>query len=533
MTVPKESEVDILIVGAGPTGLGAATRLNQLGIDSWTLVEAEGEAGGLATTGRTPEGFLFDMGGHVIFSHFDYFDQLLDTAVGSGDSHWNTLERVSYIWIRGRWVPYPFQNNLYCLPLEDKIKCIDGVIEATKLSAAAPQVKPKTFDDWIIRVMGEGIADLFMRPYNFKVWAYPTKDMQCEWLGERVATVDAKKVIENVLRNEPAAGWGPNAVFRFPKDGGTGGIWKKVASLLPQDRMLYNKKLERLDVANKLAVFRDGSIIRYKKMLNTVPLDITLSIIEGEEFDKKEEWTTDLKYSSTHVIGLGIRGSNPHDKKCWLYFPEDNCPFYRATVFSHYADSNVPSHETELKTLRHASTKTELTASTTGHPKPGPYWSLMLEVSESNQYKPVDMKTIVDEAIQGCINTTLLKTDDEIVSIYHRRLERGYPTPHLKRDGVLRQALPLLQKKDVWNRGRFGNWMYEIANQDHSCMVGVEAVDNILFGSEEFTLNHPSMANSRRNTSLKYTHPVEDIKLIASSKRKLLGLPAREAHHGL
>jgi hypothetical protein len=24
------------------------------------------------------------MGGHVIFSHYDYFDQLIDTAVGTG-----------------------------------------------------------------------------------------------------------------------------------------------------------------------------------------------------------------------------------------------------------------------------------------------------------------------------------------------------------------------------------------------------------------------------------------------------------------
>ena len=34
--------------------------------------------------------------------------------------------------------------------------------------------------------------------YNFKVWAYPTTEMQCDWLGERVATVNAKSVIENV-----------------------------------------------------------------------------------------------------------------------------------------------------------------------------------------------------------------------------------------------------------------------------------------------------------------------------------------------
>ena len=40
------------------------------------------EAGGLACTDVTPEGFLFDMGGHVIFSHYQYFDELLDTGNG-------------------------------------------------------------------------------------------------------------------------------------------------------------------------------------------------------------------------------------------------------------------------------------------------------------------------------------------------------------------------------------------------------------------------------------------------------------------
>ncbi len=42
------------------------------------------EAGGLACTDVTPEGFLFDMGGHVIFSHYQYFDELLNTSYGDG-----------------------------------------------------------------------------------------------------------------------------------------------------------------------------------------------------------------------------------------------------------------------------------------------------------------------------------------------------------------------------------------------------------------------------------------------------------------
>lgn len=89
--------VDILIVGAGPTGLGAASRLKQHKHDDWLLIDAAPEAGGLACTDVTKEGFLFDMGGHVIFSHYNYFDQLIDAAVGTGDEHWAVHERVSYV----------------------------------------------------------------------------------------------------------------------------------------------------------------------------------------------------------------------------------------------------------------------------------------------------------------------------------------------------------------------------------------------------------------------------------------------------
>jgi protoporphyrinogen oxidase len=70
-------------------------------------------------------------------------------------------------------VPYPFQNNISMLPKEDQVVALEGMIDAA-LEARVTNDKPKDFDTWIVRNVGVGIADQFMRPYNFKVWAVPT-----------------------------------------------------------------------------------------------------------------------------------------------------------------------------------------------------------------------------------------------------------------------------------------------------------------------------------------------------------------------
>jgi hypothetical protein len=48
---------------------------------------------------------------------------------------------------------------------------------------------------------------------------------------------------------------------------------------------------------------------------------------------------------------------------------------------------------------------------------------------------------------------------------------------------------------------------YEVANQDHSTMLGVEAVDNMLFGTKELSLLHPDIVNAKKNTEMQYMPP--------------------------
>jgi hypothetical protein len=71
--------------------------------------------------------------------------------------------------------------------------------------------------------------------------------------------------------------------------------------------------------------------------------------------------------------------------------------------------------------------------------------------------------------------------------------------PTLDRDAILGELLPSLRDLGIYSRGRFGAWKYEVGNQDHAFMQGVEAVEHLLHGHVELTVENPDLVNSRRN----------------------------------
>lgn len=164
-----------------------------------------------------------------------------------------------------------------------------------------------------------------MRPYNFKVWAVPTTRMQCQWLGERVAAPNLKIVTKNVILNKTEGNWGPNATFRFPAHGGTGGLWKAVAKTLPQNKFMLNTKVVKVDVENKTVQLNNGKRITYGNLISTMAVDELASMINAAPSTAKpvQEGAKELYYSSTNVVGIGIRGTRPDriGDKCWVSLP--------------------------------------------------------------------------------------------------------------------------------------------------------------------------------------------------------------------
>jgi hypothetical protein len=121
----------------------------------------------------------------------------------------------------------------------------------------------------------------------------------------------------------------------------------------------------------------------------------------------------------------------------------------------------------------------------------------MTETAES-PVKPVAANQIRQLTIDGLKNTKLISPQDKIVSVWQHSEDYGYPTPSLERDQAIKLLQPELMKRKILSRGRFGMWKYEVSNQDHSLMQGVEAANYIVNGDRETTAWYPEIVNGQQ-----------------------------------
>lgn len=447
----------IVIIGAGPVGLGAGYRLQELGYTNWAMYERHPYIGGLATSFQDDAGFTYDIGGHVMFSHYPYFDRLVDTLLGED---YTDIMRESWVWMMDRWIPYPFQNNIRHLPPEALLECLNGLIDARDTDPR----ETRNFGEWTDAIFGSGIARHFMRPYNFKVWAHPLEMMSKEWMAERVSVIDLKRILKNVVTQRDEVSWGPNNTFKYPLRGGTGGLYSRFEPYI-REHLHLNRALVGVDVDEKRVFFADGTQDSYDVLISAVPIPELLKMIRPAPVAQLDA-ASGLHNSHGLVVGVGVARPCPSEK-CWIYFPEESAPFYRVTYLSNYSPHIAPE----------------------GH------FLLLTETSYSD-FKHEDKATIVDRVIEGLIATKMLEPEDRnrIAATYTIDVDYFYPVPSLTRNHALDAIQPYLLHHGIYSRGRFGAWEYEIGNMDHSVMQGVEAVNSIVLAEPETTWIPPQLA---------------------------------------
>jgi UDP-galactopyranose mutase len=148
-----------------------------------------------------------------------------------------------------------------------------------------------------------------------------------------------------------------------------------------------------------------------------------------------------------------------------MYFPETDAPFYRVTYLSNYSPEVVPDVSRQH--------------------------SLLAEVSHS-ELKPEDAATIAQRTVQGMLDTRLLEPGDvdNLADVHVISRDYTYPLPGLERDAALRTIHPYLESRNIYSRGRFGAWRYEVGNMDHSVAQGVEWVNRVVLDAVDDELTY-------------------------------------------
>ena len=408
--------------------------------------------GGLARSVMDSRGFTWDLGGHVAFSQFEDFDRLLDAVLAPGEMISHT--RRAEIFFNGSWVPYPFQENINCLSPEVAFECAVGAVASAQAQSTQD---PPNFAAWLLATYGEGLVRHFFGPYNEKLWTIPLEEMSHEWVAERIAPLDWKAVLHGLTFRSRRTEWGPNRSFTFPARGGLGRIWQAVAEQL-EGQVRLGSEVAQIDPVARSACTSDGREIKYDALVSTMPLDLLVDRLT----DCPEEVRIAAKalaYNCVQVTGLGYHAPVV-DRRNWMYFPQPEIPFYRATNFATYSPANVPDGDI------------------------GQFSSWLTEVASpvSDGGRSSSLLAQTDSALRW---VGLVPGGARVISAHEEMIERAYPIPTLDRDEALHIIQPWLEQHGIFSRGRLGTWRYEIGNMSHAVEMGIQAADRLIRGHQE------------------------------------------------
>lgn len=429
-----------VIVGAGLAGLGAGLGLLSRGKSSFVIVERQDKVGGLASS-ITVSAWTFDRTGHFL--------HLRDGNVFSFLSSILELERVTRkaaVAFHGRFVPYPFQQNLCALEPEEARDMVMGAIDAYY-----HPIQVRTFKDWTLAYAGRGIAEAFMFPYNHKLYG---TDLDCLAPDQGGAYIP-KPRLEEIVRGAHipmSEGIGYNADFFYPKSGHIQAVADALASVMG-DRIILNDEVVSIDLTHCQVQCRSGDGFRYEPpLISTIPLTSLATVIEAKSnssapLEEVRRLVQSLRATRVLAVNVGVKGkvNVPYH---WLYVPDEQLPFYRVGFLSNVSPRCCPDGCSSL-------------------------WA---EINlGTDAMEPLgNISGLIDKTVEGILSLGLVPADDRIEIVHIDDIWPGYvlfqPGDKKKIDEIHK----LLSKIAVRSRGRYGRWAY--MSMEESLTDGLDGV---------------------------------------------------------
>ena len=416
-------KADTIVIGAGPAGLGAALALG----DSAIVLESRETVGGLCST-VTLDGAIFDLGGHSFHTPHPEIRRLVFGALEMEEQ-----TRDAWCWLNGEWVRYPFQQHFSELANPDsRHACQIGLDAAGGWSEAA------NFDEYLDRRFGRGITELFMHPYNRKLWGADLTRLDTEWVAERVAApVDStESSISESRRRSPIP---REAVIAYPAKGGFGEIFQALAKRIADLRLRH--RVISIDPQTSTLRTTNGETASWHHIISTLPLPALLRLIPNVPAAITSA-VSELEALPITVVMLVLNGryETPRQR---IY-----CP-----------DKNILGHKI---VLNHNSSRWLRTL---------PRHGVQVELSDFNPFtSSTDAESLVNAVVAGLVRMGVIPSVDYVRRANVLRMPLGYPVQTHSRGNIVALAQHWLSEHRIYTVGRFGEWAY--INSDEALYRG-------------------------------------------------------------
>ncbi|HYR87066.1 MAG TPA: FAD-dependent oxidoreductase [Terriglobia bacterium] len=448
---------DMVIIGAGPSGLAAAYELTKHGAPA-TVLETSNKVGGLART-LEHDGCLFDIGPHRFYTKNRevqqlYLDILAEDVV--------VVKRLTRILYNNRFFDYPLTplNVVGGLGLAE----CGLVIGAYGLSQIRQYMRPReerTFEDWVTNRFGARLYETFFKNYTEKVWGIPCSHLGADWAAQRIKGLSLPEAARNAVFRNNGRVKSLISEFLFPRMG-SGQLYEKMRSII-QSR---------------------GGIVRMNSRVNRIRREgkrVRSLLMEGVD-GVQEELPVDFLLSSAPITDMVEMMDPPPPEPllaaCRALQFRDHLGIHLKLQGVPFSDNWIYIHSKEVKMARLANYRNFSPVMAGGVDEISPVTAEYFASRGDSVWSSSD-EALIAMALHEMKQMKLLRSDKQVLSGFVVRSAKAYPVMEIgyeKHIGLVKSWLSDFE--NLLPIGRSG--MFKYNNQDHAIATGLLAARRAL-----------------------------------------------------
>lgn len=457
---------NIVIVGAGPAGLGAAHELTKGGLHKGkhkiTILEKSDKVGGLAKT-FSFKGSKFDIGPHRYFTKNDEVLSLWKKTLGRD---FIKVKRLTRMYYDGKLFLYPVQFKDVITKLRKKDLFL-VLVSYLYSQIFLRNVKPVSFEDWIVKNFGKRLYEIFFKTYTEKLWGISCSKISAVWADQRIKNLNFWVVAKNAilsLKNKKAKSLVEE--FNFPV-GGAGQMYERMAQNIKRKGATLYTNSEVVKIYHKgkriekVQYVKDGVVktIKTDFLLSSIPLPHLVSSLIPLSSKDILGATKKLYFREHITVNLIVKGSSPFADN-WIYVHAPEVNIVRISSFNNMSKAMAKDKNTIPLSVEYFAFKTD------------------------DLWKKKDKELI--ELAKAELEYLKLVRKENIVDGFVVRESDSYPVYYTGHDKYFKKIKDYTwQFENLELIGRGGMFKYD--NMDHAIYSGMLAARNVLLGEKKYS----------------------------------------------